>query len=120
MAYNLESLPSGQQGQAWGVAVQAHLADMWRQRIDFLSGTRDLNIVKLVTERGAYESQGRHLNVMFKNRIQDGDDWYPLCVDFLAKDMMWRVRTDIADRVDRDGWRGLRTWVNRGGFQCWR
>lgn len=70
-----ESLPSSQQGQVWRVAVQAHLADTWRHRIDFVSGIRDLNVVKLVTERGAYESQGRHLNVMFKNRIQDGDDW---------------------------------------------
>lgn len=114
---DLESPPSNQLAQAWGVAVQAHLSDVWRQKIAFLRGIRDLDAVQLATEGGmlkisrpAYPSHVRGIPVATAvTGIRHVEiSW--------CQDSKGRVRKEVADRVDRNGWRALRAWVKGEGY----
>lgn len=128
MSHNLGYLPSSQVGRAWGVAVQVHLSDIWQQKLAFVRDTRQLNMVKLATDDRVLEIDGKSrvlgidggsLRRVFKGIGGYGDD-FTVCakeVSALVRHAEMNVKKEIAERVDRDGWRALRAWVNGGGFQ---
>lgn len=119
MSHNLGCLPPSQVGRAWGVAVQVLLLDIWQQKLAFLRGTRRLTMVKLSTDDRVLEIDGDNLRRAFKGIGGIGDD-FRICakeVTALVRHAEMNVKKEITHRVDRDGWRALRAWVNGGGFQ---
>ena len=114
MKPDLESPPSNLFGQAWGVAVQAHRSDVWRQKIAFLRGSRDLELATeggmLRLSRPAYPSHVRGIPVATAvTGIRHVEiSW--------CKRSKGRVGKEVADSVDRDAWRALRAWVQGEGF----
>lgn len=118
MSHNL-GLPTNQMGRAWGTAVEVHLSDMWKQKVNLLRGIRRLKMVKLATDDEALEIDGGDLMEAFWGIGSYGDD-FDVCskeVAALVRHAKRNVRREIKHRVDRDGWRALRAWVNGGGFQ---
>ncbi|CAD6590024.1 MAG: hypothetical protein ASARMPRED_004527 [Alectoria sarmentosa] len=112
-------LLSDQVARAWGVAVQVHLSDIWQQKLAFLRRTREIKTVKLATVDRVLEIDGSNLGRAFRGIGACVCD-YNICAKEVAELVAhaeMRVKKKVADRVERDGWRALRTWVIGGGCQ---
>lgn len=119
MSYNLQRLPSDQVGRAWGVAVQAHLSDIWQRKLAFLNSTWRLKTIKLVTDDASLMVDGSTLRETF-NGIGTHGDAFQLCakaVTALIERAKRNVQREVAARVDRDGWRALRARVKAGAYR---
>lgn len=119
VSQNLEYSPLYSVGQKWGIAVQVHLLFMWQRKLEFLSGVKGLNMVKLAMNDEVRESEGADLKEAFNGIGTESDD-LKICakeVAALIERAQRSVQEEIAERVDRDGWRALRVWVQGGGFR---
>ncbi|CAD6591111.1 MAG: hypothetical protein ASARMPREDX12_004926 [Alectoria sarmentosa] len=119
MSHNTGYLLSDQVARAWGVAVQVHLSDIWQQKLAFLRRTREIKTVKLATVDRVLEIDGSNLGRAFRGIGACVCD-YNICAKEVAELVAhaeMRVKKEVADRVERDGWRALRTWVIGGGCQ---
>ena len=119
MSHNLRSLPSDSVGREWGFTVQVHLSDIWQRKLGFLGSVQGLKMVKLATKDEVLETNGADLRDAF-NGIGTVEDDFKNCameVTALVERAKTNVKKEIAERVDRDGWRALRAWVYKGGFR---
>ena len=107
-------------GGEWADTVHLHLLHIWYEKLAFLRKTKGLETVKVVAAEGeSFEIDGsdveRALEVI-------GGSYHELEfraeeVTALVRGATMHVKREITERVDRDGWRVLRAWVNRGGFR---
>ena len=95
------------------------LSQFWQRKLQFLSGVKGLKKVKLASYDQTLVIEGEGLGEAFKGIGAEGDDLKKCRKDVkaLIEQAQTRVRAEIAERVDRDGWRALRAWVHKGGFQ---
>lgn len=119
MSHNLGSLPSYSVGREWGFTVQVHLSDIWQRKLGFLGSVQGLKMVKLATKDEVLEIDGADVGDAFNGIGTIGDDFKNCAkeVTGLVERAKTNVKKEIAERVDRDGWRALRAWVYNGGFQ---
>ncbi len=119
MLHNHRYLDPDHVGPAWGITVEVVLLDIWEQKLKFLRGTRGLKSVKLATDDEVLEIDGSKLWKALKGIGERSGD-FRNCAKEVAS-LVGRaksdVRNEIARRVNRDGWRALRAWVNGGGFR---
>lgn len=117
---NLGFLPSYSVGQEWGFTVQEHLSDIWQRKLGFLGSVQGLNKVKLTSKDEVVEIDGPDVRDALNGIGTVGDDFKNCAkeVTALVERAKTNVKNEIAERVDRDGWRALRAWVYNGGFRC--
>ena len=112
MSHNVGYLPPDQVGPAWGIAVQVLLSDIWLEKLAFLRHTRGLKAVKLVTEDDVLEIEGSQLRRALEGIGGDGDDFQTCAKEVvtLVGRAQRNVKSMVAERMHRDGWRALRAW----------
>ena len=114
-------------GLEWADAVRIHLLQTWYSKLAFLRKSKGLKFVRLAVEgeegkgEGVFEVDGlgleRALEVIAGDGSPHSDELLLIHVEeviALIHRASMKVRKEITDRVDRDGWRALRSWVKSG------
>lgn len=102
----------------WSDKVLGYLSYIWFAKVYFLQELQPLKTVKLAAAGEMLEiDQGDLARIAdgFRNPVN-----FSYCADAeevgaLVEHAKETVRREIDDRVERDGWRGLRAWVYGGG-----
>lgn len=121
------SRPAG--GREWADAIRTHLLQTWYSKLVFLRKSQGLEVVKLTIEgeedeeEGVFEVDGQGFEGAVEVMNGDGSphsDEYLHCHAEEVRALVYRasmkVQREIGERVDRDGWRGLRSWIKGRGY----
>lgn len=114
-------------GREWADTVHLHLLHIWYEKLAFLRKTRGLKMAKVVAVAAA-EAERDGKEVMFEidgldlERALEVTDGSYDEIQFQAGEVSALVRgagsvvkREVEERVDKDGWRVLKAWVNGGG-----
>ena len=117
-------------GREWADAVRIHLLQIWYSKLAFLRKTKGLRFVRLAVEgeeaeeEGAVEVDGlgfeRALEVIAGDGSPQSDDlllFHAKEVTALIYRASMKVKREITERVDRDGWGALKGWVRSRSYQ---
>ena len=118
-------------GREWADAVRIHLLQTWYSKLAFLRKAKGLSFVRLAVEgeeaeeEGAVEFDGLGFERALELKAGDGSPQSDEVLLFHAKEVTalvyrasMKVKREITERVDGDGWRGLRGWVKSRDYQA--
>lgn len=117
------SLGERREGREWADTVHLHLLHIWYEKIAFLRKMRGLKMVKVVAV-GVAEREGEEVleidGVELERALEVTDGSYDE-IQFRAEEVTALVRRAAAavkrvveERVDTEGWRALKAWVDGG------
>ena len=111
-------------GREWADAIRIHLLQTWYSKLAFLRKAKGLKFVRLAVEgeeeegEGVFEVDGLGFERALEVVAGDGSPHSDELLLFHVEEVIalifrasMKVRREITERVDQDGWRALRGWV---------
>ena len=105
--------------------IAGYLTDIWRAKFSFLRSARGLKKITLATDDEMLEMDG---GAGLEDELQSVEVkpgvrvHFYLCaeeVDLIEREKM-KVKMELEDRMEREGWKALIAWVKAGGYQAGR